>query len=66
MNYDFILFGCYISHFLINNVEEKSFFSAHSGLKAKLDRLKLMGPVILNSILKSLDGYSGNESGQSM
>ncbi|KAK4773586.1 hypothetical protein SAY87_028605 [Trapa incisa] len=29
---------------------------------AKLDQLKLMGPVILNSILKSLDGYSGNET----
>ncbi|GAV92835.1 Ecm29 domain-containing protein, partial [Cephalotus follicularis] len=29
---------------------------------AKIDQLKLMGPVILNGILKLLDGYSNSES----
>ncbi|KAJ7960514.1 Proteasome-associated ECM29-like protein [Quillaja saponaria] len=29
---------------------------------AKIDQLKLMGPVILNAILKSLDSYSSSES----
>lgn len=28
-----------------------------------MDQLRLMGPVILTGILKSLDGYSASESG---
>lgn len=32
-------------------------------IQANLDQLKLMGPVILNGILKLLDGYSNSDSG---
>lgn len=32
-------------------------------LQANGDQLKLMSPVILNGILKSLDGYSNSASG---
>lgn len=28
-----------------------------------MDQLRLMGPVVLTGILKSLDGYSASESG---
>lgn len=33
---------------------------------ARIDQLKLMGPVILNGILKSLDGFSSSELGTSL
>lgn len=33
---------------------------------ARMDQLKLMGPVILNGILKSLDGFSSSELGTSL
>lgn len=33
-------------------------------LQGKIDQLKLMGPVILNAILKMLDGFTGSEAGQ--
>lgn len=32
-------------------------------MQARIDQLKLMGPVILNGIVKSLDHYSASESG---
>lgn len=32
-------------------------------MQATMDQLKLMGPVILTGIYKSLDGYSASESG---
>ncbi|KAI7731341.1 hypothetical protein M8C21_033512 [Ambrosia artemisiifolia] len=31
-------------------------------MRAKIDQLKLMGPVILGGVLKSLDGYTSSES----
>lgn len=33
-------------------------------MQGKIDQLKLMGPVILNAILKMLDGSTGSETGQ--
>lgn len=33
-------------------------------MQGKIDQLKLMGPVILNAILKMLDGFTGSETGQ--
>lgn len=33
-------------------------------MQGKIDQLKLMGPVILNAILKMLDGFTGSEAGQ--
>lgn len=32
-------------------------------MQAKIDQLKLMGPVILSGIMKSLDSYSSSEAG---
>lgn len=32
-------------------------------MQAKIDQLKLMGPVILSGIMKSLDNYSISEAG---
>jgi hypothetical protein len=32
-------------------------------MQAKIDQLKLMGPVILSGIMKSLDNYSSSETG---
>jgi hypothetical protein len=31
-------------------------------MQGKIDQLKLMGPVILNAILKMLDGFTGSET----
>lgn len=38
-------------------------FTAYFLTQARIDQLKLMGPVILTGILKSLDGYSASDSG---
>lgn len=33
-------------------------------MQGKIDQLKLMGPVILNAILKMLDGFTRSEAGR--
>ncbi|KAK3004296.1 hypothetical protein RJ639_018392 [Escallonia herrerae] len=42
---------------------EEAYSPGEDGGPARIEQLKLMGPVILNGILKSLDGYSASESG---
>jgi len=32
-------------------------------VQAKIDQLKLMGPVVLSGIMKSLDNYPSSEAG---
>ncbi|OWM69124.1 hypothetical protein CDL15_Pgr025311 [Punica granatum] len=57
------IFGCIYGNGTTTRLKQLGMeFTVWVFKHAKLDQLKLMGPVILNSILKSLDGYSGNES----
>ncbi|XP_052205851.1 uncharacterized protein LOC127810408 isoform X2 [Diospyros lotus] len=57
------IFGCIYGSATTSKLKQLGMeFTVWVFKHTRLDQLKLMGPVILNGILKSLDGYSTSES----
>ncbi|KAK9053492.1 hypothetical protein SSX86_030126 [Deinandra increscens subsp. villosa] len=57
------IFGCIYGNGTTSRLKQLGMeFTVWVFKHAKIDQLKLMGPVILSGVLKSLDGYTGSES----
>ncbi|KAI3814371.1 hypothetical protein L1987_19124 [Smallanthus sonchifolius] len=57
------IFGCIYGNGTTSRLKQLGMeFTVWVFKHAKIDQLKLMGPVILGGVLKSLDGYTGSES----
>ncbi|XP_076926250.1 uncharacterized protein LOC143589348 isoform X1 [Bidens hawaiensis] len=57
------IFGCIYGNGTTSRLKQLGMeFTVWVFKHAKIDQLKLMGPVILGGVLKSLDGFTGSES----